>query len=147
MLCATTLGAYAVSYEVYKPAYKSAYSGSAVQVGATMPSCTMRSTSSTYMSTTCRISNDQITFGSASGRFSTYVPDVDETSGQSYSPGRSNAPGGPRRVQGDDEDDERETEDPFYDKVVPLGDTPWFIMLLLSLSYIAFRLFRKKRVE
>lgn len=45
---------------------------------------------------------------------------------------------GPRRVSEDDHN-----ADPF----MPLGDTPWFIMLLLSLSYIAFRLFRKKRVE
>ena len=81
-----------------------------------------------------------------SGRFQTSVNSLDEN-GHAYAPGQSSsgknyAPGGPRRVSHDDDED-----DPYMGNVVPLGDTPWFIMLLLSLGYIAFRLFRKKRVE
>ena len=50
----------------------------------------------------------------------------------------SGTPHGPRRVSEDDHN-----ADPF----MPLGDTPWFIMLILSLGYIAFRFFRKKKVK
>ena len=79
-----------------------------------------------------------------SGRFQTSVNPLNEN-GRAYSPGQqpqTNAVRGPRRVSHDDDED-----DPYMGNVVPLGDTPWLIILLLSLGYIAFRLFRKKRVE
>ena len=80
-----------------------------------------------------------------SGRFQVSVNPLD-ANGRAYAPGQqttqTNAARGPRRVGHNDDED-----DPFMGQVVPLGDTPWFIMLLLSLGYIAFRLFRKKRVE
>lgn len=148
LLSVAAIGVNAVSYEVYKPAYKSAYQDRSMQVGVTTaPSYTMQSTSSVNMSSTRRTSNEPM-MNTSSGRFSTYVPDVDNVSGQSYSPASSNhAPGGPRRVKGEDEDDERETDDPgLPSNFVPITDTPWMIMALLALAYIAFIAYRRRKV-
>ena len=81
------------------------------------------------------------------GHFQTTVNTLD-ASGRAYAPGQGAhyAPGGPRRVQGEDEDDDRETEDPFFDQVQPIGDTPWFFMCMCACA-LAFIIYRRTRKQ
>ena len=86
------------------------------------------------------------------GRFQTTVNPIDDN-GRAYAPGQApsgaqHTPGGPRRVAGEDEDDPRESGDPYIDSpAYPLGDTPWFIMAILALGYIANRARRRVRAR
>ena len=50
---------------------------------------------------------------------------------------------GPRRVNGEEEDD----PDPFMGNVTPVGETPFFLLALLALGYIAFRYYRKEMAK
>ncbi len=87
-----------------------------------------------------------------SGRFSTTVNPLDDN-GYSYSPGQASsgsqyAPGRPRRVNGENEDDERESDDPnIPSNYTPLSDTPWLLFLLLGVGYIAFITYRKYKIR
>lgn len=51
-------------------------------------------------------------------------------------------PSRPRRV-GEDETD----PDPYSGPAAPIGDTPWLIMALLGIGYIAFRAFRHRKTS
>lgn len=85
------------------------------------------------------------------GHFQTTVNALD-INGHSYAPGQTPSgggyrPGQIRRVSGEDEDDDRETEDPFFDKVQPVGNIPWIFMLILSLGYFCFKLITRTRAR
>ena len=84
-----------------------------------------------------------------SGRFQTSVNSLDEN-GRAYSPGQT--PTGPRRVGPGGGGNPNPgsgglPSDPFWTEVVPLGDTPWLIMALLALLYIASRVYMRARVH
>ena len=81
------------------------------------------------------------------GHFRTSVQPVDGF-GHAYSPGQSSdgnsyTPGGPRRVLGEDEDDPRETEDPLWGNVAPIGPTPYILFVLLLAAYAVIK--RRRR--
>ena len=56
----------------------------------------------------------------------------------------TNAPTGRRRVIGTGDEDLNPGEQGQID--LPIGDTPWFFMLILGLAFTAFRSFRKERI-
>lgn len=81
------------------------------------------------------------------GHFQTNVQPLD-ANGYSYSPGSVPSGGAPRprKVNGENDDDERETTDPNGDgKVFPLGETPYVMMLILAITYIILTIRRRKK--
>lgn len=54
------------------------------------------------------------------------------------------SPGGPRRTSPWDWSDDENAMGEVPDPVVPVGDTPWLLMLLLAAGYIAFRSIRRR---
>ena len=82
-----------------------------------------------------------------SGQFTTTVNPLDDN-GCSYAPGQT--PSGPRRVGpiggGGSGGGGGLPSDPYFGEVVPLTDTPWMIMALLALAYIAFIAYRRRKV-
>jgi len=74
----------------------------------------------------------------STGRFHTTVHALD-ANGNAYAPGQSAtgahyAPGGPRRVNG--EDSQYDNPDP---SPTPVGDTPWLIIAGLGFIYMMYR--------
>lgn len=68
------------------------------------------------------------------GRFSTYVPAVNASGRAVMAEEESNLGPHVRRVGHDDDED-----DPFMGKVDPVGDIPWWLFVLLAVSYGAYR--------
>ena len=92
----------------------------------------------------------QIHYGEKStltnGHFQTMVSALD-INGHSYAPGQEPTgqgyrPGQIRRVGHDDDED-----DPMMGNVVPVGNTPWILMLILSLGYFCFKLITRTRAR
>ena len=83
-----------------------------------------------------------------SGQFTTTVNPLDDN-GYSYAPGQT--PSGPRRVGpiggGGTGGGGGLPSDPYFGEVVPITDTPWLIMLLLALGYIAFIAYRRRKTS
>ena len=75
---------------------------------------------------------------------SPYLHSLGESKAKSYTPANA----GVRKTAGFGDDPNEETDDeigivhPDREDLMPVGDTPWLLMLLLSACYIAFR--RKK---
>ena len=145
LFCAFSLSAYASYFEVQVPmsSQSSTYAvhtTSSAQVttvggGAYHPSQTVIN----MQSTARQIQTAAI----PSGRFTTYVPAVGKD-GHAYFPGQAttsnSGPHRAKRVLGEDEDDERETEDPFMpSQAAPIGDTPWWFILLLSFACVGYK--------
>ena len=71
---------------------------------------------------------------------SVLIPTRDQSASAAWMPGNSR----PRRV-GDGWSDEDDPIGVLPDKVdMPVGDTPWLLMLLLAAGYIAFRSIRQR---
>lgn len=81
-----------------------------------------------------------------SGRFQASVSPLDEN-GRAYSPGQTSS--GPRRVGGGPGGPGGDLPPgPFEDApVASIGDTPWLIMALLGIGYIAFRAIRRRKTS
>lgn len=80
------------------------------------------------------------------GHFTTTVNAIDEY-GHAYTPGST--PTGPRRVGpiggGGSGGNGGLPSDPFWTEVVPIGDIPWGVMVILIIAYVAYYLIRMRQ--
>ena len=146
LFCALSLSAYASYFEVQVPmsSQSSTYAvhtTSSAQVttvggGAYHPSQTVIN----MQSTARQIQTAAI----PSGRFTTYVPAVGKD-GHAYFPGQATTSNsGPHRAKKVGHDDDE--DDPYMpSQVVPIGDTPWWFILLLSFACVGYKRWQQRK--